>query len=61
MFKHHINEKINKVNKGIRVIRKLNNILPRYTLSTTLSTVSTMVMRFMISQKMNRPVLFIYF
>ena len=28
-FKHHINEKINKVNKGIGIIRKLNNILPR--------------------------------
>ena len=34
IFKHHINEKINKVNKGIRVIRKLNNILPRSTLLT---------------------------
>ena len=28
-FKHHINEKINKANKGIGIIRKLNNILPR--------------------------------
>ena len=27
-FKHHINEKINKPNKGIGIIRKLNNILP---------------------------------
>ena len=26
--KHHINEKINKTNKGIGIIRKLNNILP---------------------------------
>ena len=25
-FKHHINEKIHKVNKGIEIIRKLNNI-----------------------------------
>ena len=28
-FKHHINEKINKANKGIGIIRKLNNILSR--------------------------------
>ena len=28
-FKHHINKKINKANKGIGVIRKLNKILPR--------------------------------
>ena len=28
-FKHHINEKITKANKGIGIIRKLNNILPR--------------------------------
>ena len=27
-FKHHINEKINKANKGSRIIRKLNNMLP---------------------------------
>ena len=27
-FKHHINEKINKANKGIRIFRTLNNILP---------------------------------
>ena len=27
-FKHHINEKINKANKGTGIIRKLNNILP---------------------------------
>ena len=32
-FKHHINEKINKANKGIGIIRKLNNILPRSALS----------------------------
>ena len=28
-FKHHINEKINKANKGTGFIRKLNNILSR--------------------------------
>ena len=33
-FKHHINEMINKANKGIGIIRKLNNILPRSALST---------------------------
>ena len=33
-FKHHINEKINKANKGIRIIRKLNIILPRSALLT---------------------------
>ena len=33
-FKHHINEKINKANKGIGVIRKLKNILPRSALLT---------------------------
>ena len=33
-FKHHINEKINKANKGIGIIRKLNNILPRSVLLT---------------------------
>ena len=33
-FKHHINEKINKANKGIGIIRKLNNILPRSALLT---------------------------
>ena len=32
--KHHINEKINKANKGIGIICKLNNILPRSTLLT---------------------------
>ena len=33
-FKHHNNEKINKVNKGIGIIRKLNNILPCHALLT---------------------------
>ena len=33
-FKHHINEKINKANKSIGIIRKLNNILPRSALLT---------------------------
>ena len=33
-FKHHINEKINKANRGIGIIRKLNNILPRSALLT---------------------------
>ena len=33
-FKHHINEKINKANKGIGIIRKLNNILSRSALLT---------------------------
>ena len=33
-FKHHINEKINKANKGIGTIRKLNNILPCHALLT---------------------------
>ena len=33
-FKHHINEKINKANKGIGIIRKLNIILPRSALLT---------------------------
>ena len=33
-FKRHINEKINKANKGIGIIRKLNNILPRSALLT---------------------------
>ena len=33
-FKHHINEKINKSNKGIGIIRKLSNILPRSALLT---------------------------
>ena len=33
-FKHHINKKINKANKGIGIICKLNNILPRSALST---------------------------
>ena len=32
IFKYHINEKINKANKGNGIIRKLNNILPRSTL-----------------------------
>ena len=31
-FKHHINENINKTNKGIGTIRKLNNILPCHAL-----------------------------
>ena len=30
----HINEKINEANKGIGIIRKLNNILPRSALLT---------------------------
>ena len=33
-FKHHINEKINEANKGIKNVRKLNNILPRSALLT---------------------------
>ena len=33
-FKHHINEKINKANNGIGVIRKFNEILPRSALLT---------------------------
>ena len=33
-FKHHINEKINKASKGIRIICKLNNILYRSALLT---------------------------
>ena len=33
-FKHHINEKINKVNKGIGIICKVNNILPSHPLLT---------------------------
>ena len=33
-FKHHINEKINKANKGIGIICKLNNILPHSALLT---------------------------
>ena len=33
-FKHHINENINKTNKGIGTIRKLNNILPCHALLT---------------------------
>ena len=33
-FKHHINEKINKANKGIGMICKLNNILPCFVLLT---------------------------
>ena len=33
-FKHHINEKINKANKGIGIIRKLNNIIPHSALLT---------------------------
>ena len=33
-FKHHINEKINKANKGTGIIRKPNNILPRSALLT---------------------------
>ena len=33
-FKHHINKKINKANKGIGVIRKLNKILPHSALLT---------------------------
>ena len=34
IFKHHINEKINKANKGIGIIRKPNIILPRSALLT---------------------------
>ena len=33
-FKHHINENINKTNKGIGTIRKLNNVLPCHALLT---------------------------
>ena len=33
-FKCHINIKVKKTNKGIGIIRKLSNILPRSTLST---------------------------
>ena len=33
-FKHNINEKINKANKGTEIIHKLNNILPCHVLLT---------------------------
>ena len=33
-FQHHITEKIAKASKGIGVIKKLNNVLPRNTLLT---------------------------
>ena len=33
-FKYHIDEKMNKANKGIVIIRKFNNILPRCALLT---------------------------
>ena len=33
-FKHHINEKINQTNKNTEIIRKLNDILPRFALLT---------------------------
>ena len=33
-FKHHINGKINKANKGMGIIRDLNNMLPRSALLT---------------------------
>ena len=33
-FKHRINEMVNKANKGIGIIRKLDNILPRSALLT---------------------------
>ena len=33
-FQHHIKEKIAKASKGIGVIKKLNNVLPRNTLLT---------------------------
>ena len=33
-FKYHVNEKIRKANRGIGVIRKLDNILPRSALLT---------------------------
>ena len=33
-FKYHVNEKIMKANRGIGVIRKLDNILPRSALLT---------------------------
>ena len=35
-FIHHIKEKISKANKGIGVIKKLNNTLPRKALLTLL-------------------------
>ena len=35
-FKHHINEKTNKAKKDIGIILKLNNILPRPALLTTI-------------------------
>ena len=40
-FKHHINEKINKANKDIRIIRKLDNILPRSALARSLAKASS--------------------
>ena len=33
-FKDHINDKINKVNNGIEIIRKLKSILPCHALLT---------------------------
>ena len=33
-FNHHVKEKINKANKGVGVIKKLSNILPRNALLT---------------------------
>ena len=59
-FKHHINEKTNKVNTGIGIICRLSNILPP---SALLIIYRSFVRPFldygilsMISQKMNRSV-----
>ena len=59
-FKYHINEKINKANKGIGIIYKLNNILPRSTLLTIYRSFIWSHLDygdvFMISHRMNRSV-----
>ena len=57
-FKHHVNEKINKANKGIGIIRKLNNILHRSALSTIYRSFIRPHLNFgdVIRQKTNRSI-----
>ena len=57
LFKHHINEYVNKVKEGITVILKLSNVLPLLTIYDSFLRLHLdyrMVMSYMINQQMIR-------
>ena len=57
LFKHHINEYVNKAKEGITVILKLSNVLPLLTIHDSFVRLHLdylMMMSYMINQQMIR-------